>query len=118
MKLIPIAFASVLAALSLAAHAQETPGMKMDDMNMNGMPMKQQTQQSQQATAEGRIKAIDTAKQRVTIAHGAVPAVQWPPMTMAFAATAEQLQGLAVGDQVTFAFRLEGGAATILSIRK
>ncbi|AZC37041.1 hypothetical protein C4K37_2654 [Pseudomonas chlororaphis subsp. piscium] len=90
--------------------------MKMDDMN--GMPMKQQAQQAQQATAEGRIKAIDTAKQRVTIAHGAVPAVQWPPMTMAFAATAEQLAGLAVGDQVTFAFRLEGGAATILSIKK
>ncbi|VEF77930.1 copper-binding protein [Pseudomonas chlororaphis] len=116
MKLIQIAFASVLAALSLAAHAQEMPGMKMDDMN--GMPMKQQAQQAQQATAEGRIKAIDTAKQRVTIAHGAVPAVQWPPMTMAFAATAEQLAGLAVGDQVTFAFRLEGGAATILSIKK
>ncbi|MGY4816796.1 copper-binding protein [Pseudomonas chlororaphis subsp. piscium] len=118
MKLIQIAFASALAALSLAAHAEDMPGMKMDDMNMNGMPMKQQTQQAQQATAEGRIKAIDTAKQRVTIAHGSVPAVQWPPMTMAFAATAEQLQGLAIGDQVTFAFRLEGGAATILSIKK
>ncbi|UCR85159.1 copper-binding protein [Pseudomonas chlororaphis] len=118
MKLIQIAFASALAALSLAAHAEDMPGMKMDDMNMNGMPMKQETQQAQQATAEGRIKAIDTAKQRVTIAHGAVPAVQWPPMTMAFAATAEQLAGLAVGDQVTFAFRLEGGAATILSIKK
>lgn len=116
MKLIQIAFASVLAALSLAAHAQEMPGMKMDDMN--GMPMKQQAQQAQQATAEGRIKAIDTAKQRVTIAHGAVPAVQWPPMTMAFAATSEQLAGLAIGDRVTFAFRLEGGAATILSIKK
>lgn len=113
MKLIQIAFASALAALSLATHAQDMPGM-----NMNGMPMKQETQQAQQATAEGRIKAIDTAKQRVTIAHGAVPAVQWPPMTMAFAATSEQLAGLAIGDRVTFAFRLEGGAATILSIKK
>jgi Cu(I)/Ag(I) efflux system protein CusF len=116
MKPIRIVMAGTLAALSLAAHAQDMPGMKMDDMN--GMPMKQEARQVQQATAEGTIKAIDTAKQRVTIAHGAVPAVQWPPMTMAFAATAQQLQGLAIGDRVTFAFRLEGDAATIVSIRK
>ncbi|POA64139.1 copper-binding protein [Pseudomonas sp. GW531-T4] len=118
MKLIQIAFAGTLAALSLAAHAQDMPGMKMDDMNMNGMPMKQEARQARQATAEGTIKAIDTAKQRVTIAHGAVPAVQWPPMTMTFAATAQQLQGLVIGDRVTFVFHLEGGAATIVSIRK
>ncbi|QTT89391.1 copper-binding protein [Pseudomonas chlororaphis] len=118
MKPIRILMAGTLAALSLATHAQDMPGMKMDHMNMNGMPMKQETQQAQQATAEGTIKAIDTAKHKVTIAHGAVPAVQWPPMTMAFAATEEQLAGLAIGDRVTFAFRLEGGAATILSIRK
>ncbi|WP_324726666.1 copper-binding protein [Pseudomonas chlororaphis] len=113
MKPIRIVVAGTLAALSLAAHAQDMPGMKMD-----GMPMKQEARQARQATAEGTIKAIDTAKQRVTIAHGAVPAVQWPPMTMAFAATAQQLQGLAIGDRVTFVFRLEGGAATIVSIRK
>ncbi|QQZ44432.1 copper-binding protein [Pseudomonas sp. SK3(2021)] len=116
MKPMRIVVAGTLAVLSLAAHAEDMPGMKMDDMN--GMPMKQEARQVQQATAEGTIKAIDTTKQRVTIAHGAVPAVQWPPMTMAFAATAEQLQGLAIGDRVTFAFRLEGGAATIVSIGK
>ncbi|AZE48638.1 hypothetical protein C4K04_2966 [Pseudomonas chlororaphis] len=118
MKPIRIVVAGTLAALSLATHAQDMPGMKMDDMNMDGMQMKQQARQAQQATAEGTIKAIDTTQQRVTIAHGAVPAVQWPPMTMAFAATAQQLQGLATGDRVTFSFRLEGGAATIVSIRK
>ncbi len=35
MKLIQIAFAGTLATLSLAAYAQDMPGMKMDDMNMN-----------------------------------------------------------------------------------
>ncbi|AIG01543.1 heavy metal efflux system protein [Pseudomonas fluorescens] len=123
MKPIRIVIAGTLAALTLAAHAQDMPGMKMDDMPMNSMPMngmqmKPQTPQGQQATAEGTIKAINTAKQQVTIAHGAVPAVQWPPMTMAFGATAEQLKGLAVGDRVTFVFRLEGGAATVVSIGK
>ncbi|MGE7955149.1 copper-binding protein [Pseudomonas sp. NPDC089530] len=121
MKPIRIVVAATLAALSLAAWAEEIPGMNMNDMpgmKMEGMPMKQEASKAPQATAEGTIKAIDMQKQRVTIAHGAVPAVQWPPMTMAFAATAEQLAGLKVGERVTFTFRLEGGAASIVSISR
>ncbi|OLF54748.1 copper-binding protein [Pseudomonas chlororaphis] len=121
MKPIRIVMAATLAALSLAAWAEEMPGMNMNDMqgmSMDGMPMKQATAKAPEATAEGTIKAIDPQKRRVTIAHGAVPAVQWPPMTMAFAATAEQLAGLEVGERVTFTFRLEGGAASLVSIEK
>lgn len=44
--------------------------------------------------------------------------VQWPPMTMAFSVTEDQLKGLTSGDRVSFSFRLEGGRATIVSIRK
>jgi len=47
-----------------------------------------------------------------------VPAVQWPPMTMAFSATTDQLTGLSAGDQVTFEFRSEGAKATVVSIKK
>lgn len=78
--------------------------------------MKQETKQAPVANAEGTIKAVDTAKHTVTIAHGAVPAVQWPAMTMAFNATTKQLAGLKAGDQVAFEFRAEGGA-TIVSIK-
>ncbi|EIK93208.1 hypothetical protein PMM47T1_27986 [Pseudomonas sp. M47T1] len=53
-----------------------------------------------------------------TISHGAVPAVQWQPMTMAFSVTEDQLKGLTAGDRVSFSFRLEGGRATIVSIKK
>jgi Cu(I)/Ag(I) efflux system protein CusF len=97
--------------------------MKMD--GMEGMEMKQDTKQAQVANADGTIKAIDTTKHTVTISHGAVPAVQWPPMTMAFSATADQLTGLKVGDRVTFEFRMAGGGwrvagggASIVSINK
>jgi Cu(I)/Ag(I) efflux system periplasmic protein CusF len=116
MKLTLIAVASTVFALSLSAHAEDMPGMKMD--GMEGMQMKQETKQAPVATAEGTIKAIDTTKHTVTISHGAVPAVQWPPMTMAFSVTEDQLTGLTVGDRVTFSFRVEGSKATIVSIKK
>ncbi|WP_030131280.1 copper-binding protein [Pseudomonas sp. QTF5] len=117
MKLTLIAVASTVIALSLYAQAEDMPGMKMDDMPMNDMQMKQEAKQAPVAKAEGTIKAIDTTKHTVTIAHGAVPAVQWPAMTMGFNATAKQLAGLKIGDQVAFEFRAEGMAATIVSIK-
>lgn len=69
------------------------------------------------ARASGTVKAIDAAGGRVTLAHGPVPSLQWPAMTMGFAATPEQLAGLKVGDRVEFEFRAEGMNARILSIR-
>ncbi|MNF40765.1 Cation efflux system protein CusF precursor [compost metagenome] len=116
MKLTLTAVASTLFALSLSAHAQDMPGMKMD--GMEGMQMKQETKQAPVSNAEGTIKAIDTTKHTVTISHGAVPALQWPPMTMAFSVTEDQLTGLTAGDRVTFSFQLEGNKATIVSIKK
>ncbi|AXI61335.1 heat-shock protein HtpX [Pseudomonas kribbensis] len=116
MKLIPITFAGTLVAFAFTVQAEDMPGMKMDDMQ--GMQMQSATQQAPAANAEGTIKAIDATKHTVTIAHGAVAALQWPPMTMGFAATQEQLAGLTVGDRVRFSFRMEGSKATIVSINK
>ncbi|RAI63142.1 heat-shock protein HtpX [Pseudomonas fluorescens] len=116
MKLTLIAMAGTVVTLSFSALAEDMPGMKMD--GMEGMKMEQETKQAPVANAEGTIKAMDTAKHTVTLAHGAVPAVQWPPMTMAFSVTQDQLKGLKVGDHVSFSFQLEGGRATIVSIRK
>ncbi|MGH8351273.1 MAG: copper-binding protein [Pseudomonas sp.] len=116
MKLTLVAVASTVFALSLSARAEDMPGMQMD--GMEGMEMKQESKQAPVASAEGTIKAMDTAKHTVTLAHGAVPAVQWPPMTMAFSVTQDQLKGLKVGDHVSFSFQLEGDRATIVSIKK
>ena len=116
MKLTLIAVASTVVTLSLSALAEDMPGMKMD--GMEGMQMKQKTTQAPVAIADGTIKAIDTTKHTVTISHGAVPAVQWPPMTMAFSVTEDQLKGLKAGDRVSFSFRLEDGRAAIVSISK
>lgn len=116
MKLTMIAVASTVFGLSIPVHAEDMPGMKMD--GMKDMQMEQDSKQAQVAKAEGTIKAINTTKHTVTISHGAVPAVQWPPMTMAFAATESQLAGLTVGDRVSFSFSLVDGKAAIVSIKK
>lgn len=116
MKKILIAVASTVAALALPVHAEDMPDMKMEDMPTQGMQMKQAEQQAPAAKASGTVKAIDTEKSTVTIAHGAVAALKWPAMTMGFRATAGQLAGLKVGDQVTFEFQVEGMAATITAI--
>ncbi|WPN45076.1 copper-binding protein [Pseudomonas sp. P8_241] len=116
MKLTLIAVAGTALVFSLVTRAEDMQGMKMDDME--GMEMKQESKQTPVASAEGTIKAIDPAKHTVTLAHGAVPAVQWPPMTMAFSVAENQLAGLKVGDRVSFSFRLEGGKGTIVSIKK
>ncbi len=116
MKLTLTAVASTVFALSFSAHAQDMPGMKMD--GMEGTQIKQEAKQAPVSNAEGTIKAIDTTKHTVTISHGAVPALQWPPMTMAFSVAQDQLSGLAPGDRVSFSFRLEGNSASIVSIGK
>ncbi|WP_085585630.1 MULTISPECIES: copper-binding protein [unclassified Pseudomonas] len=116
MKLIPITVAGTLVAFAFAAGADDMPGMNMDGMpNMQTTPA---TQQTRAAEAQGTIKAIDPEKHTVTIAHGEVPTLQWPPMTMGFAATPAQLAGLAVGDRVRFSFRMEGSKAVIVSIKQ
>ncbi len=49
MKLIPITFAGTLVAFALTAHAEDMPGLKMDDMQ--GMQMQAATQQAPAANA-------------------------------------------------------------------
>lgn len=112
MKRSQSALAATMLALSFSVWADDMAGMKMD--GMSAPP----ASSAQVANAEGAVKAIDREKHSVTIAHGAVPEVQWPPMTMAFSATDDQMNGLQVGDKVAFSFAQPGGKATIVSIKK
>lgn len=114
MKLTLIVVTSTLVVLSHSVLADDMSGMKMDATPMKSIDT---AQQAQVAKAEGTIKAVDTTEHKVTIAHGAVSALQWPAMTMAFTATSQQMNGLKVGDQVAFEFRTEATGATIVSIK-
>ncbi|WP_411382676.1 copper-binding protein [Pseudomonas sp. L7] len=105
--------AVLMIAFATGAQAQQS----MEGMAMEGMDMSA-SQAAPSAHAEGTVKAIDTEHSKVTLAHGPVAALQWPAMTMGFKASAEQLERLKVGDKVGFDFRMEGGAANIVGIRK
>jgi Cu/Ag efflux protein CusF len=68
-------------------------------------------------SGEGDVTAV--SGQQVTISHGPIEALGWPAMTMSFkAASPELLQGINVGDPVSFQFRQEQGSAVLTSISK
>jgi len=62
--------------------------------------------------------SVDVAAGTVTIAHGAVDSLKWPPMTMTFKAPDIDLSAFKQGDQVAFEFSAEGMDGTISSITR
>ena len=75
------------------------------------------SQAGQTYSAAGHVTAI--AGDQVTIAHGPVEGLGWPAMTMSFrAGSPELVQGVRVGDRVSFAFRQDGGAYVLTSLSK
>lgn len=110
----PLLIASLTLILGQTALAAEPMSMSPERPGTHAGPT---AEAAPSARASGTVRAIDTVKGRVTLAHGAVPSLHWPAMTMDFAATPEQLQGLKVGDRVEFEFHAEGMNARILSIR-
>jgi membrane fusion protein, copper/silver efflux system len=54
----------------------------------------------------GVVTSVDAAGRRITLSHQAMPAINWPAMTMAFpVADASLLRGRRPGERVTFAFQ-------------
>lgn len=70
----------------------------------------------QHGKGEGTITAIDPAKNMVTLDHGEIAALQWPPMTMGFEASAGLLKGLKVGDRVAFELDWDGAKGRVTRI--
>jgi Cu(I)/Ag(I) efflux system protein CusF len=73
--------------------------------NMKGMKMAPPANASAVKTgkASGIVKAIDPKGGTITLQHGAIPSVGWPPMTMKFKSTyPRMLRGLKVGQTVNF----------------
>ena len=88
----------------------------MQRLNANAPPA---DQQEGLAVATGEIRTMDTQEGAVTIAHGPVPMMNWPPMTMTFrVAQPSMLRGFTPGARVEFAFRKEGDAFVITSIKR
>ena len=75
-------------------------------------------QQEQVISATGVIESIDMDSKKITIAHEAIPAVNWPPMTMRFTITPQtQLNNVKDGDSVDFTFVQQGNLSLLQDIR-
>lgn len=69
--------------------------------------------------AEGEVKKLDLAQGKVTIKHGEIKNIDMPAMTMVFRAkNITLLNGLAVGDQVTFEADKVDGQYLVTAIKK
>ena len=66
----------------------------------------------------GTVTAIDAESGKITLEHGAIPAVEWSAMTMGFSAKPELLKGIVAGDVVTFEMRWDGKNGEITNITK
>jgi Cu(I)/Ag(I) efflux system protein CusF len=62
------------------------------------------------ATSHGEVRKIDASNQKITLRHGPLANLGMPPMTMVFKVQdAAQLEGLKVGDKVSFVAEQQGG---------
>ncbi|MDQ3286808.1 MAG: copper-binding protein [Pseudomonadota bacterium] len=71
--------------------------------------------------ANGVVEEVSVDAGTVTIAHEAIDAYEWPPMTMTFAAPGVDLSGIRPGEPVTFELTrtgaMEGTVTSISSIQ-
>ena len=101
--------AAALASVA-ACGAQET-----SNSNTASPAVQEKTVETHSAT--GTVTTVSAGD--VTIAHEPVATMQWPAMTMTFAADdAAVLQSIKPGDRVSFAFRESADGATLTSIAK
>lgn len=70
------------------------------------------------ATSTGTITALDRAAGRVTLDHEAIPAAEWPAMTMGFDADPAILGDVEVGDKVAFDIEIAGSSGKVTTITK
>ena len=119
------AFLSVFAAPLVHAQSSGMGGMEMkgmdmkDDKGMKGMDMKSDKKaKSQTHKGSGTVSKVDAAKGAVTIAHGPVPSMNWPAMTMTFKVKDKKmLDKVKEGGKVDFSFVQSGSDHTITEIK-
>lgn len=66
-------------------------------------------------SGSGTIQSI--AGDQVTIAHGPIPAIGWPAMTMAYTAPSVIFGSVKVGDKVGFSFHKSGIGYVLKSVQ-
>lgn len=113
------------AVIALAACSQqpatetETPAAASSaapaPAEMDAMSMSPTGEKS--ATARGVISAIDAESGKITIEHEPIASLEWPAMTMGFAASPALIDQAKVGNQIEFDLVVTGSAGEVKAIR-
>jgi Cu(I)/Ag(I) efflux system periplasmic protein CusF len=115
MKLPQLPFLVLVVSIAAAA-----TGYAQSD-SMKGMEVKESTAAGKSASAHkatGTVTKVDAASSKVTIAHGPVESLNWPPMTMNFIVKDKALLGkLSSGKKVEFEFVQQGRDYVIVSAK-
>ena len=115
--IISFAACTLVPAVQAADMQHMAPGTTMDHSAMDHASTAPRPA-AQTASATGTVRKINTDKGTLTIAHGPVPALQWPAMVMPFAASAEQIAQVSEGDEIRFDFIAEGVRYRITTLEK
>lgn len=115
-KLIALVASGALAATA-AACSQETTAPAKEDMG--SMETSEPAAIAGPIRSTGAVTAVDASAGTISLDHEAIAAINWPAMSMQF--TAENpaiLQGIAVGDHVTFELKSASETSTITMVQK
>lgn len=120
IKVISISLIAMMFSYSAFANNmhQEMHNSMHNDMH-NSMMEKNCTETNAQVyQSSGVVKAIDNQQHKVSISHGAIPALKWPAMTMNFISTpvTDKLATLDSGATVDFSFIQQGNDYVLQSI--
>jgi Cu(I)/Ag(I) efflux system protein CusF len=90
----------------------------MRGTDMSGKPAAGKSASAKPHKAVGTVTKVDAASSKVTIAHGPVETLKWPPMTMNFIVKDKALLGkLSSGKKVEFEFVQQGRDYVITSAK-
>jgi Cu(I)/Ag(I) efflux system periplasmic protein CusF len=111
---------SLIAPIALFAAACSPPAQQEPAKSDAGMNMDAPAPAAAGAiTSTGTVTQVDAAAGTITINHGPIAAVSWPAMTMQF--TAENptiLEGIAVGDSVSFELKSATETSVVTMVQK
>ncbi|MBO9695284.1 MAG: copper-binding protein [Sphingopyxis sp.] len=118
MRKTPYIAASLALAASVAgcgkAEDKAIPANKAEAAPIAGMA----AAEVKHGKGTGTVTAIDVSKGEVTLDHGKIAELQWPPMEMGFAADPALLAGIKAGDRVAFEIDWNGRTGTITKIAR
>jgi Cu(I)/Ag(I) efflux system protein CusF len=118
--------ALVLAALALATAAcsppstsTTAPASAVSESKTGDMAMSTTAQATGPIRSNGVVTQVDASAGTITFNHQAIPAINWPAMTMQFhAENPSMLQGIAVGDHVTFELKSATETGIVTMVQK